>query len=76
MRFNTKLESVWELIVLYGMQERNKDDSGIVIGVNYGVASFLSWSKSICNPKHALQELKVPKDYYLHLFVNTLNGRG
>ena len=29
--------------------ERKKDDSDVAIGVNYVVASFSSWSKSIWN---------------------------
>ena len=28
---------------------KEKDDSGVATGVNYGVASFSSWSKSGCN---------------------------
>ena len=33
-------------------KEGKKGDSDVVAGVNYGVASFSSWSKSICNPQN------------------------
>jgi hypothetical protein len=32
-------------------RKEKKDNSDVLTGVNYGVASFSSWSKSICNPK-------------------------
>ena len=35
-------------------------DFHVSICMNYGVASFLSLSKSICNSKHALRELEGP----------------
>ena len=31
------------------MKKEKKDDSNVDTFVNYGVASFSSWSKSICN---------------------------
>ena len=42
-------------------KERKKDDSNIATHVNYGVASFLSSSKSLCNLEMALQELEGPQ---------------
>ena len=38
-------------------ETRKKDDSDVVIGVNYGVASFSSWSKPFCS---SIQELETP----------------
>ena len=38
---------------------RNKDDSNVATGVNYGVdASFSSWPKSICDPKTRIVRIK------------------
>lgn len=38
-------------------------ESTIAIGVQYGVTSFVSWSKAICNPqnRHHDLELEWPK---------------
>ena len=43
------------------MKERKKkDDSNVVTGMNYGVASFLSWSTSICNHETSISRIRVP----------------
>jgi hypothetical protein len=39
-------------------KERKKDDFDVATHVNYGVASFLSSSKSLCNLEMALRELE------------------
>ena len=38
-------------MLLHMDEEKRGDDSGVATGVNYGIASFLSLSKSICNPE-------------------------
>jgi hypothetical protein len=38
--------------------ERKKDDSDVATGVNYGVTSFLSWAKSIYNPKMGITRIR------------------
>ena len=43
--------------------------------MNYGVASFLSLSRSICNSKHALQELEGPQRLLLPPFEGELLER-
>jgi hypothetical protein len=43
-------------------ENRKKDDSYVVIGMNYGISSFLSWSKSICNLKIGMMSIeRAPK---------------
>ena len=37
------------------------DDSDVATGVNYGVASSSSWSKSAYNPKKVSRELEGPQ---------------
>jgi hypothetical protein len=39
---------------------KRNDDSNVVIVVNYGVASFSSWSKSICNPETCITRIRRP----------------
>ena len=39
-------------------KERKKDDSYVVTGMNYGISSFLSWSKSVCNLKIGMMRIK------------------
>ena len=53
---------------------RNNDDSTVATGMNYGHASFPSWSKSICNPKMGLQGLEAHDECCFLSKVNTSNG--
>ena len=48
-------------------KERKKDDSDVATDVDYGVALFSSWSKSISNPETAIREIEPPNP----LFPNT-----
>ena len=41
-------------------EKRKKDDSNIAIGVNRGVASSSSCSKSICNPAMRITTIRWP----------------
>ena len=41
-------------------QKRKKGDFNFATGVNYGVASFSSWSKSICNLIMGIMRFKGP----------------
>jgi hypothetical protein len=41
-------------------KEIRKDKFNVTTGMNYGVASFLSWSKSICNPEIGIIEIRGP----------------
>ena len=44
-------------------KERKKDDYGIAISAHYGVASFSSWSKVICNPDTSIARIRgAPED--------------
>ena len=46
--------------------ERKQDGSDAATGVNYSVASFLSWSKSICNSETGISKIRATsKDYCL-----------
>jgi hypothetical protein len=42
------------------IESRMKDNSNVAIGMNYDVASVLSWSKSICNPDTCIIVIKGP----------------
>ena len=44
-------------------QNEKKDDSNVAIVVNYGVASFLNWVESICNPKMSITRIRGPQWY-------------
>jgi hypothetical protein len=44
---------------------RKNDNSDIASGVNYGVASFLSWWKSISNPETDNTRIRGLQDYCL-----------
>jgi len=53
-KLSSKAQNWWELDQAYKLsfiekkkEERYKDGSDVAIGVYYGVASFLSWSKSM-----------------------------
>ena len=54
---------------------RKNDDTTVDTSMNYGLASFSSWFKSICNPKMGLQGLKAHNEYCLLSKVNTSNGQ-
>jgi hypothetical protein len=41
-------------------KERKKDDYGVAISAHYGVASFSSWSKVICNPDTGIARIRGP----------------
>ena len=41
--------------------KRRKIRSNVDTNVNYGVASFLSWSKSICNSKKGITRIRRPQ---------------
>ena len=41
-------------------KERKGDNVDVAIGMNYGVASFFSWFKSICNPKTNIMRIRGP----------------
>ena len=46
--------------------ERKQDSSDAATGVNYNVASFSSWSKSICNSETGISKIRATsKDYCL-----------
>lgn len=54
-----------------------KDVSNVVADVNYGVASFLRWSKFISNSETSIIRIGVSSQNYHLLFeMNTLNGHG
>ena len=40
------------------MRERKKDDFNVATGINYSVASSLSWSTSICNPEMGITRIR------------------
>ena len=42
----------------HGTLKRKKDDSDVATGVNRGVTSFSSWSKSIYNPKMGITRIR------------------
>ena len=44
---------------------RKNDNSDIANDVNYGVASFLSWWKSVCNPETGITRIRGPEEYCL-----------
>jgi hypothetical protein len=37
-----------------------KDDFHVITNMTYGVASYLSWSKCICNPKMDIMKIGGP----------------
>ena len=39
-------------------ENRKKDNSYVVIGMNHGISPFLSWSKSICNLKIGMMSIE------------------
>ena len=39
-------------------RKRKNDDDDVANGVDYGVASFSSWFKSICNPVTCIRRIK------------------
>ena len=41
-------------------RERKKDNTDVATGMNYGVASFFSWSKATCNPKWGITRIRGP----------------
>ena len=41
-----------------GVTRERRDDSVVATGVNCGVASSSSWSKSICNPKMRITSIR------------------
>jgi len=41
-------------------KERKKDDFDVATGVNYGVASFSGWSKSIWDPVMGITRIRGP----------------
>ena len=45
----------------YKAWERKTNGSNVAIVVNYGVASFLSWSKSIRNPQTCIPRIKIQR---------------
>ena len=47
-----------EIDLLYLLQK--KDDYDVATGMNYGVGSFLSWSKFICNSKTRITRNRRP----------------
>ena len=63
--------SVWEI----ERSERKKDNSDVGVGVSYGVASFSSWSKSICNPKPGIARIRGPPTSFQR-WTPWTNGRG
>jgi hypothetical protein len=44
--------------MLIQCERRKKDNSDVSTSISYGVASFLSWSKSICNPETGIMKVK------------------
>jgi hypothetical protein len=46
------------ICLLFGNKQWKIDDSDVATGMNYGVASFSSWSKSTCNPKTGLVRIR------------------
>ena len=57
--------------------QRKIDDSDFATSQNYGVASSLSSSKSICYPEVGITRIRGPReDYCLISKVNILNGHG
>ena len=55
------------------MKERKEDNSYDATGVDSDVASFLSWSKSICNPESSSMRIRGPSRLMTPFEVNTLN---
>ena len=57
-----------------------RGDSDVATSRNYRVASSLSWSKSVCNPKMGIARIEGPQrllpHYCLLSKMNTLNGCG
>ena len=49
------------------MEERKEDDSDVATSANHGVASFSSWSNSICDPETVMTRIRGPENYYLLL---------
>ena len=39
-------------------KERKKDDSAVATGMQYGVASFSSWSRSVCNLETGIMRIR------------------
>ena len=56
------------------MEERKEDDSDVATSANHGVASFSSWSNSICDPETIMTRIRGPENYYLLLKMITVNG--
>lgn len=42
------------------LKKERRDDFDVAIGVNYGAASSLSWSKPICNPDTGIARIRGP----------------
>jgi hypothetical protein len=53
---------------------QKKGDCDVATGMNYGVGSFFSWSKFICNSKSHITRNRGPLRLLPSLKVNTFNG--
>ena len=47
--------------ILIPGKERKKDDYDVATSMNYVIASFSSWSESICNPKMGILRIEGPQ---------------
>jgi hypothetical protein len=55
--------------------KRPKNEFNVPTNMNHGVASSLSWSKSICNLKMTLQEVEGPQQIVPPFEGEDLNGQ-
>ena len=76
IRENANCIIILSFLVCVSPRERKNDRFDVATTMNYGVASFLSWSKSICNPKMGIMRKRVPNDYCILSKANTLNMCG
>ena len=53
-------------------EKKKIDGCDVVIGVNYGVASFLSWSKYIWTPETCIPKMRGPQQLLPHFKGETL----
>ena len=57
-------------------KKEKKDDTDAATGVSYGVASFSSWSKSICNPQMGFTRIRRPPKTIASFWRWTLQQAG
>jgi hypothetical protein len=60
----------------FKLKKKKKEDPDVLTGANNGVPSFLSWSKSICNPGMGIRGTQDSCFVFYFKKVNTLNECG